>query len=169
MSELRKNIYAATKELPVEVQAKGKTLFFITNSIEEKQEQPIISREEEIKLIVRLVLEEFGTSLPENKPREIGTIPVEIPLTYKSPPITGTMSFENTDKTKTIIGTRYEVTATTLPMWCQGHFEQGVTHTCYKISYEDENGVEVLKDKWFCEKCVRGYMNRVGKVYGHLE
>lgn len=191
MSELRKNIYAATRELPVEVQAKGKTLFYITESMFDEGKpaqpiQPILNQEQQIRLTVKMVLEELGTKAINNptqlNPTYTGTMPVENTIAEElqgvtsvhmnkeakwiNPAPTGTSPV---DKTKTIIGTRYEVTATTLPMWCQGHFEQGVTHTCYKISYEDENGVEVLKDKWFCEKCVRGYMNRVGKVYGHLE
>lgn len=124
-----------------------------------------IPTEYQIRLIVKMVLQELGKGTPAIEP-----IP-EVHLDYKNSKVTPEVAkdiLKDINKVKTISG-RYEVTATTLPMWCQGHFEQGVTHTCYKISYEDENGAEVLKEKWFCEKCVRSYMNRVGKVYGHLE
>lgn len=162
MSELRKNIYAATRELPVEVQAKGKTLFYIAATPDEVTTVstvpmvPTLTQEEQIKLTVKMVLEEF--KFPSLKVMgDLNSIPVK----------TSTIPVE-TDKVKTITG-RYEVTATTLSMWCQGHFEQGVSHVCYKVSYEDENGNELLKDKWLCEKCIRGYMDKVGKVYGHIE
>lgn len=51
-------------------------------------------------------------------------------------------------------------------MWCQLHFEAKKNYPCVKISYEDENGIEIVHEKWACPKCVESYKNRgVGKVY----
>lgn len=51
-------------------------------------------------------------------------------------------------------------------MWCQLHFEAKKNYPCVKISYEDENGNELVHEKWGCPKCVASYENKgVGRVY----
>jgi len=50
--------------------------------------------------------------------------------------------------------------------WCQLHFEKGVSYPLRKITYEDENGNAVIKEKYACEKCIKNLENKgVGRVY----
>jgi len=50
--------------------------------------------------------------------------------------------------------------------WCQVHFEKGKNYPLRKITYEDENGNAVIKEKYACEKCIKNLDNKgVGRVY----
>lgn len=50
--------------------------------------------------------------------------------------------------------------------WCQLHFEKGVQYDCKLITWEDENGNAVIKEKWACPKCIEMYEAKgVGRVY----
>lgn len=49
--------------------------------------------------------------------------------------------------------------------WCQGHFEQGVKYPLQKITWEDENGHPVIKDKWLCPSCIS---DLEGKGFGKI-
>lgn len=50
--------------------------------------------------------------------------------------------------------------------WCQVHFEKGVNYRLTRITWEDENGNQVIKEKWACPKCVSELENKgVGRLY----
>lgn len=171
MSELRKNIYAATKELPVEVQAKGKTLFYITESTEEVV-QPTATekhRDDHVREIVRVLLEEMelrkdfmkvelGTT-PQKNTKEMGTMPVDnipsistIPIEKKPISIPGVMS-ANKLKVDPAIG------------FCELHYDTQGPHKRTMCTWDDENGTPLVDKKWICDDCVTKYEN-MGR--GHL-
>lgn len=51
--------------------------------------------------------------------------------------------------------------------YCQGPlYEKGVVQPTRRINYEDENGTALIKEKYFCEKCIKMYQDKgVGRVY----
>ena len=109
---------------------------------EETKEQEV--NEDQIRLVVRMVIEELGAT----KEKEI---------------YSGTMPVENIDEKVAL--SDYEESKP-IDMWCQLHFEAGVTYPCRKITYEDENGTELIKEKLACPKCIDSYEKRgVGRVY----
>lgn len=51
--------------------------------------------------------------------------------------------------------------------WCQGHFERGVNHKRYLVTWEDENGDVKIDHKWYCKECLDRLFNlKKGKIYG---
>ena len=51
--------------------------------------------------------------------------------------------------------------------FCEGPiFEKGVKQEVKRITWEDENGNPVVKEKWYCDKCIKLLENKgVGRVY----
>lgn len=41
--------------------------------------------------------------------------------------------------------------------WCEVHFEKGKEYPLIKITWEDENGLPIIKEKWACPDCVKKY------------
>lgn len=53
--------------------------------------------------------------------------------------------------------------------WCQGHWEKDKNYPLEKITYEDENGYEVVKDKWLCPSCILDLEHKgVGKITSRI-
>lgn len=111
--------------------------------------------------------------------------PVAIVDTYKESVDTSvdTMSDNSTmpikiegENSEKIITDSYSATfqATNIPVksslkenrWCELHFEKGVKYDCRKITWEDEHGNPIIKEKWACPKCIESYENKgIGRVY----
>ena len=53
----------------------------------------------------------------------------------------------------------------TIQGWCQLHFEKGKNYPLRKVTWEDENGTEVIKDKFACPKCIQGLEGKDGHLY----
>ncbi len=95
--------------------------------------------ESQVRLLVRMILEEIGASTNTKPIEDIPGPGDDIIEDAKIEPIMG---------------------------WCQLHFEKGKNYPIRKISYEDENGNELIKQKWACPKCIGDLENKgVGRVY----
>jgi len=49
--------------------------------------------------------------------------------------------------------------------WCQMHFEKGASYPLTKVTWEDENGVPMIKEKLVCPSCLT---QLEGRDTGHL-
>ncbi len=50
--------------------------------------------------------------------------------------------------------------------YCQGLFEKGLIQKTTRITYEDENGNPTIKDKMYCDKCIKRLEEKgIGRVY----
>lgn len=189
MSELRKNIYAATRELPVEVQAKGKTLFYILDKPGEVNvippQQDDMYRAEDVRKMMRILFEELelaqSTRVPENKPRETGTMPVE------NTNITGTIPIDNIAGIPLNTPIMAVVRETQKPviepeaLWedynlmpvyktgeddqfCTTWHQKGLRQRVYPIKKFRADGTLELEGK-YCKDCIKEFLTKDG----HLE
>lgn len=175
MSELRKNIYAATRELPVEVQAKGKILFYITEKpdVTTVPMVPTLTQEEQIKLTVKMVLEELGTRAintptPLN-PTYMSTSPQKnegaTPLDVEVKPISIVRSIKNEPEALWEDYNLMPVYKTGVPdQYCVTWHSKGERRTVYPIKKFRADGSVELEGN-YCKECIKEFLTKDG----HLE
>jgi prevent-host-death family protein len=105
--------------------------------------------EEQIRMIVKMVLEETSTHPVEREP-DFSTPPIETPVKLTSIP--GVVKAEKL-KVDPAVG------------FCELHYDVKGPHKRTMCTWEDEHGTPLVEKKWICDDCVTKYEN-MGR--GHL-